>query len=91
MLSLAAGLLSTGAMAAPNPGNTVSPCAKEFLVKNHIHVYFHTQAKAEAFAQAHGIASNAISVFKLGTPGAGSASENAEKIWVINKVLPANK
>lgn len=85
MLCLATGLISSAmtTIAAPRPA-TPPPAVANFLIQNHIHVYFHSKAKAEAFAAKHGIDKSNIAVYVLKS---ASSDEKAQEIYVINKIL----
>lgn len=87
ILSLAAGLVSTSAIAQKPPvpykateANVPAPVA-QWLKANSAHVVFHTLEKAQAFAKANGISPDKIQVYVH-----NSAKNKSRKIYLIDNI-----
>lgn len=92
ILSLAAGLVSTSAIAQHQPYKATeaavpAPVA-QWLLSNSVHVNFFTQEKAEAFADKFGIPHSRITTYAIASK---VSTKEPQKIYAINYILPSKK
>lgn len=95
ILSLAAGLVSTSAIAQQDPHKpysateaAVPASVAQWIQSNNVHVNFFTQEKAEAFADKFGIPHSRITTYAIASK---VSTKEPQKIYAINYILPSKK
>ena len=96
ILSLAAGLVSTNAIAQQDQHGAYKDAAKvavpapvaQWIGSNNVHVNFFTIKKAEAFADKFGIPHSRITTYVLSSK---VSTKEPQKIFAINYILPSKK